>query len=95
VVAFVPVDDEHMIMYIRAYQRFVTAPIVRDLVNLVNAASMYIIERQDRRVVVTQRPKRSDLRIGEHPISGDDPIIQYRRRRRELIEAAETDSCGG
>jgi phenylpropionate dioxygenase-like ring-hydroxylating dioxygenase large terminal subunit len=91
VVAFVPVDDEHMIMYLRAYQRFVTAPVAQELVNLVNVASMYIIERQDRHVVITQRPKRSDLRIGEHPISGDDPIIKYRRRRRELIEAADTD----
>jgi phenylpropionate dioxygenase-like ring-hydroxylating dioxygenase large terminal subunit len=93
VVAFVPVDDENMLMYLRVYQRFVTAPILRNLVNLANAWFSLIIERQDRRVVITQQPKRSDLRIGEHPISGDDPIIKYRRRRRELIEAAESASA--
>jgi phenylpropionate dioxygenase-like ring-hydroxylating dioxygenase large terminal subunit len=89
VAAFVPVDDEHMIMYLRTYQRFVRAPVLRDLVNLLNVAGSFVIERQDRRVVITQEPKRSDLRIGEHPIQGDDPIIKYRRRRRELIEAAQ------
>jgi phenylpropionate dioxygenase-like ring-hydroxylating dioxygenase large terminal subunit len=88
VVAFVPVDDEHMLMYIRTYQKFVRLPGLRRLVDLVNMVSSFVIERQDRRVVITQQPKRSDLRIGEHPIQGDDPIIKYRRRRRELIEAA-------
>ena len=33
-------------------------------------------------------PKRSDLRMGEKLIQGDSPIIAYRRRRQELIEAA-------
>jgi phenylpropionate dioxygenase-like ring-hydroxylating dioxygenase large terminal subunit len=88
VAAFVPVDDEHMIMYLRTYQKFVRLPVLSQLVNLMNMASSFVIERQDRRVVITQQPKRSDLRIGEHPIQGDDPIIKYRRRRRELIEAA-------
>jgi phenylpropionate dioxygenase-like ring-hydroxylating dioxygenase large terminal subunit len=92
-IAFVPVDHENTLMYIRTYQRFVTVPILRDLVNLVSAWGNFYIERQDRRVVITQRPKRSDLRIGEHPISGDDPIVKYRRRRRELIEAAEVASA--
>ena len=89
VVAFVPVDDEHMIMILRTYQKFVRLPGLRWLADLANMASSLIIERQDRRVVVTQQPKRSDLRIGEHLIQGDGPIIAYRRRRRELIEVAE------
>ena len=84
-------DDDNTLMYIRAYQRFVTAPVLRNIVNWTSAYFNFIIERQDRRVVITQRPKRSDLRIGEHPIQGDDPIIKYRRRRRELIEVAERD----
>jgi len=48
-----------------------------------------VIERQDKRVVVTQRPKRSDLRGGEKLIQGDGPIIEYRRKRQALIDAAE------
>ncbi len=91
VIAFVPVDDDNTRMYIRAYQRFVTLPVLREVVNWVSAFFNFIIERQDRRVVITQRPNRSDLRIGEHPILGDDPIIKCRRRRRELIEAADID----
>ena len=39
-------------------------------------------------MVQTQRPMRSDLRMGEKLIQGDGPIIAYRRRRQELIEAA-------
>jgi hypothetical protein len=46
------------------------------------------IERQDKRVVITQEPKRADLDISERLIPGDGPIIKYRRRRHELIEEA-------
>jgi hypothetical protein len=69
-------------------------PVLRQLFNLVGAFSNLIIERQDRGVVVTQRPKRSDLKSGEKLIPGDGPIIEYRRRRRELIEAGESKSVG-
>jgi len=48
-----------------------------------------IVAYQDRRVLVTQRPGRSDLRTGEKLIPGDSPIIAYRRRRQELIDAAD------
>jgi phenylpropionate dioxygenase-like ring-hydroxylating dioxygenase large terminal subunit len=88
VAAFVPVDDEHTLMYLRYYQRVVKVPVLRELFNWLGTIGNLVIERQDRRVVVTQRPKRSDLRIGEKMIQGDGPIIEYRRRRRELIEAA-------
>jgi hypothetical protein len=42
---------------------------------------------QDHRVVVTQEPKPSGLRIREEPIQGDRPIVEY-RHREALIEAA-------
>lgn len=88
VIAFVPVDDENTLMYIRNYQKMVQVPVLRELFNLASLGGSLIIERQDRRVVITQRPKRSHMRIGEKLIPGDGPIIEYRRRRRELIEAA-------
>jgi hypothetical protein len=47
------------------------------------------IAHQDRRVVVTQEPKASGLTIGEKLIQGDRPIVEYRRRRQELIEEAQ------
>jgi hypothetical protein len=41
----------------------------------------------EKRMVVTQEPKRSQLRMGEKLIQGDGPIIEYRRRREELMIA--------
>jgi hypothetical protein len=61
---------------------------LKGLVHSVGKLANRVIARQDKWVVETQRPKRSDLRIGETLVSGDGPIIEYRRRRRELIEAA-------
>ena len=86
-VAFAPIDDENTMMYLRSYQRMARAPVLKQLFNLANGVGNLVIERQDRRVVVTQRPKRSALRIGETLIPGDGPIIEYRRRREELIQA--------
>jgi hypothetical protein len=40
-------------------------------------------------VVITQRPYRPDLGIGEILIPGDNPIALYRKIRRDLIEASE------
>jgi hypothetical protein len=45
-----------------------------------------VIERQDRRVVITQRPSRPDLGNGETLIQGDSPVVLYRKVRRSLIE---------
>jgi hypothetical protein len=63
-------------------------PIVRELVNLASKPMNRRILNEDKRVVITHEPKRSDLRIGEQLFQGDGPIIDYRRRRRELIEQA-------
>jgi phenylpropionate dioxygenase-like ring-hydroxylating dioxygenase large terminal subunit len=87
--AFVPVDDEHTILYLRFYQRFIRLPILRDIVNRLAMPFNLKIAHQDRRVVVTQEPKASGLTIGEKLIQGDHPIIEYRRRRQELIEEAQ------
>ncbi len=50
-------------------------------------SNLYILH-QDRRVVNTQRPKLSALRMTEQLIQGDRPIVEYRRRRQALIDAA-------
>jgi phenylpropionate dioxygenase-like ring-hydroxylating dioxygenase large terminal subunit len=88
VIAFAPVDDANTLMYIRFYQKVVTVPVLSHIFNWISAVGNLFIERQDRRVVITQEPKRADLNIGETLIVGDAPIVQYRRRRRELIEKA-------
>jgi hypothetical protein len=35
--------------------------------------------------VLTQRPLRSFIRMGESLLQGDAPVIYYRRRREELM----------
>jgi len=87
-VAFAPIDDENTLMYLRFYHK-VKLPILRQVMGWVGNLSNLMIERQDRRVVVTQLPRRSDLVIGEKLIPGDGPIITYRKIRHTLIEEAE------
>jgi phenylpropionate dioxygenase-like ring-hydroxylating dioxygenase large terminal subunit len=82
---FVPIDGEHTKLYLRTYHA-VKTPLLRQVMNFFGDQSNLVIERQDRRVVVTQRPFRSDLKIGEKLIPGDGPVIEYRKRRQALIE---------
>ena len=87
-IAFAPIDDANTLLYIRQYQNIVRAPLARDVFNFVANLGNLFIERQDKRVVITQQPKRSTWHMDEILIQGDSPIIQYRRRRYELIEQA-------
>src|SRR5574344_248566 len=83
--AFAPVDDENTMIYIRFYQRFVKVPVIRGLVNFIGGGLMNkVILHQDRRVVLTQLPKKSEISMGENLVQGDLPIIEFRRRREEL-----------
>jgi phenylpropionate dioxygenase-like ring-hydroxylating dioxygenase large terminal subunit len=86
--AFAPIDNENTMMYIRYYHN-VRIPILRQVYGWIGKVSNLIIERQDRRVVITQRPHRPDLGIGEILIPGDGPIVTYRKIRRALIEEKE------
>jgi phenylpropionate dioxygenase-like ring-hydroxylating dioxygenase large terminal subunit len=88
VVAFAPIDNENTMMYLRYYHN-VRVPVLRQLMGWIGILSNLVIERQDRRVVITQRPHRPDLGIGEILIQGDNPIALYRRVRRSLIEGKE------
>jgi phenylpropionate dioxygenase-like ring-hydroxylating dioxygenase large terminal subunit len=86
--AFVPVDDAHTLLYLRFYQRFLPVPVLGKVVAQLAMPFNRFVAHQDRRVVVTQQPKRSALRMGERLIQGDRPIVAYRRRRAELLAAA-------
>ncbi|MGW8251004.1 MAG: aromatic ring-hydroxylating oxygenase subunit alpha, partial [Anaerolineales bacterium] len=87
VAAFVPVDEEHTILYLRFYQKFLGLPVLSQIINRLAMPFNVYIAHQDRRVVETQLPKRSALRMEEQLIQADNPIIEYRRRREELIAA--------
>ena len=88
VIAFVPVDEENTILYLRFYQSFVRAPVLRDVVNTLSTPFNLIVAHQDRRVVHTQRPRRTFVGMGENLFMGDNPIGAYRARRQKLIDEA-------
>jgi phenylpropionate dioxygenase-like ring-hydroxylating dioxygenase large terminal subunit len=87
--AFVPVDEENTIIYIRYYQNLVRIPLLKGLMNYIGKISSLIILRQDKRVVLTQIPKKTALKMGEILIPGDSPIIEYRKHRDALLKALE------
>lgn len=71
-------------IYLRFYQSFMPVWGIRHLVGFfANIANRHVLH-QDRAVVVTQRPIKSELTMGENLIPGDAPILNYRRRRAEL-----------
>ncbi|MDY0235211.1 MAG: aromatic ring-hydroxylating dioxygenase subunit alpha [Gudongella sp.] len=82
--AFVPMDEEHTRIYLRFYQGFMKVPVLKQITNVLSTISNRIILHQDRRVVLTQIPKKTELIMGENLIQGDLPIIEFRKRRHEL-----------
>ncbi len=81
---FAPIDDEHTHIYIRFYQKFMKTPVLSHLINWLSNIYNKKILHQDRRVVITQLPSRSELKMDEKLIQGDAPIIEYRRRHASL-----------
>ena len=84
VAVFAPVDDSNTRIYLRFYQRFMKIPVLKQMVNSISNISNKYILHQDRRVVLTQIPKKTELKMSENLIQGDAPIIEYRKRRAEL-----------
>lgn len=85
-IAFVPVDENNTLFYMRFYQKLVRIPLLKTLVNWIGKRSSIKILHQDRRVVITQEPIKTSLIMEEKLIQGDIPIVFYRKRRQELIE---------
>ncbi len=83
-VFFTPVDDENCLIYLRSYQRFMKVPILRNFIAWTFIPANRYILNQDKHVVLTQRPKKTGMRIGEVLIPADGPIILYRRTREQL-----------
>jgi phenylpropionate dioxygenase-like ring-hydroxylating dioxygenase large terminal subunit len=88
-VYFAPIDDEQVILYLRFYNCITPFRSVNRLIGFFGKYANLIIERQDKRIVNTQRPKRTQLRMGEKLIQGDQPIVVYRKLREELIAVAK------
>ena len=84
VAAFAPIDEENTKIYLRFYQSFMKLPVLKQIINSLSSIPNKIILHQDRRVVLTQLPKKSELKMGENLITGDLPIIEFRRKREDL-----------
>ena len=84
--AFAPVDEENTHIYLRFYQNFLHAPILVQLFGALGNIMNRIILHQDRRVVLTQLPKRTEFKMKENLIQGDLPILEFRKRREQLKE---------
>ena len=84
VAIFAPIDEGNTCIYLRFYQKFIRAPGLKQLVNSISNISNRYILHQDRRVVLTQIPKKTELKMDENLIQGDAPIIEYRKRRAAL-----------
>ncbi len=84
VAVFAPIDEGHTRIYLRFYQKFMKTPVLKQIVNSLSSIGNKYILHQDRRVVLTQIPVKTELKMGENLIQGDAPIIAYRKRRALL-----------
>lgn len=84
IIYFAPVDDENTILYIRFYSKAAGFKPIDSLIAFLGKFGNRIIERQDKRIVITQKPKASSFKSGEKLLSGDGPIIKYRKMRDEM-----------
>ena len=84
IIYFAPVDEENTILYIRFYSKISSFKPLNSFIAYFGKFANKLIERQDKRVVITQKPKASSLKSGEKLLVGDGPIIMYRRIREEL-----------
>ncbi len=83
--AFVPVDDSNTMIYLRFYVRTTRVKLIDKMIaTLGNVFNRHILH-QDRRVVLTQIPKKTDVRMSENLVQGDLPIIEFRKRRAQLM----------
>lgn len=87
--AFAPIDMEHTKIYLRFYQKFAPIPVVGKGIAMMSNIFNRVVLHQDRRVVLTQLPKKTELTMGEQLIPGDLPIIEFRKKREALKKADE------
>lgn len=84
--AFVPVDEEHCILYLRYYHGFMKAPVLRQLMGFLGGRLNLLVAHQDRRIVETELPKGDGSGKGERLFPGDRPIMEYRKMRVEALK---------
>ena len=81
---FIPVDEENSIISLRFYNKITGFKPIDKLIAKLGSIANKVIERQDKRIVETQLPKSSALRMDENLVAADMPIIEYRSKRNKL-----------
>ena len=81
---FIPVDEENSIISLRFYNKITGFKPIDKLIAQFGSIANKVIERQDKRIVETQLPKASTLRMDENLVAADMPIIEYRSKRNKL-----------
>ena len=89
---FIPVDEETSILAVRFYDKFTGMRTLNDFIAWFGKWANKVVERQDKRIVETQIPKKSGLGIGENLVAADLPIMEYRKRRAKLQKEASEKS---
>ena len=84
IIYFAPVDDENTVLYIRFYCKTTGFRPLNSFIAYMGKFLNRIIERQDKRIVITQKPKASALISDEKLLQGDGPIVMYRKIREDL-----------
>jgi len=95
VIYFAPIDEENTALYIRFYCNITKSRLRNRLIAFGGKFANRVIERQDKRVVITQKPKASAYHSKEKLLTGDRPIVIYRRVRDELKRASEPATSTG
>ena len=96
VAAFVPIDENNTVTYVRLYQGFVTIPVMGDMVSwIMNVFNKRVLD-EDRAMVLSQQPNHSHFLPSEKSmeklVQGDAPIIEYRKRRYSILQAQRTNT---
>jgi phenylpropionate dioxygenase-like ring-hydroxylating dioxygenase large terminal subunit len=86
---FIPVDDEHSIIALRFYNKITGKKSIDKCIAWLGSRANRVVEKQDKRIVETQLPKKSGLKIGEKLVKADKPIIEYRSKRDKLQKLKE------
>lgn len=84
IAAFAPVDEQHTTIYLRFYVGLTKIRLIDKIIAFLGTPFNKKVLHQDKRVVETQVPKKSELKMGENLIPGDAPILEYRKKREEL-----------
>lgn len=81
---FIPVDDDNSIIALRFYTKLTGKKSIDKCIAWFGSRANKVVERQDKRIVITQLPKKTGLKMGENLVSADKPIIEYRSKRDKL-----------